>query len=152
MMNTYKDEWIFFLKMGPKLPAYFFDMDTHFKNYGYNLIPVNLSDFLELTKKDEDVNIICVVRNYQELSFYLRKASKLLLMLLRMGKIQLFCSSSFEIVNESSKLRVRNNYDFYSLPIKRSFLCDKILEKVIDKSVDGRSWPGGKRPRLTFSR
>lgn len=151
-MSSYKDEWIFFLKMGPKLPDFFFDMDQEFKQYGYNLIPVNLSDFLELTKKDNEVNVICVVRSYNELSYYIRKVSKLINMLLRMNKIQFFHASSFGAINESAKLRVRNRYDFYSLPIKKTYLCDKILEKVIDKSVETKSWPGGKSPRMTFSK
>lgn len=150
-MNSYKDEWIFYLKLQPELPESYFHMDQHFKAYGYNLIPVNLSDFLELTKKDDGVNVVCIIRNYNELSFYLRKAKKLLLMLLRMGKIQLITASSFEIANESSNIRVRNSYDFYSLPLKRSYLCDKILEKVIGKSLDTKQWPGGKRPRLTIN-
>jgi hypothetical protein len=150
-MNTYKDEWIFYLKLQPKLPDYYFQMDQYFKGYGYNLIPVNLTDFLELTKKDEGVNVVCIIHNYQELSFYLRKAKKLLLMLLRLNKIQLITASSFAIANENANIRVRNSYDFYSLPQKRSYLCDKILEKVIDKSMDTQKWPGGKRPRLTIS-
>jgi hypothetical protein len=151
MMNTYKDEWIFFLKLQPKLPEYYFQMDQHFKAYGYNLIPVNLSDFLELTKKDDGVNVVCVIHNYTELSYYLRKAKKLLLMLLRMNKIQLITASSYEITNENSNIRVRDSYDFYSLPLKRSYLCDKILEKVIGKSLDTDKWPGGKRPRMSIS-
>ena len=73
-MNSYKDEWIFYLKLQPELPESYFHMDQHFKSYGYNLIPVNLSDFLELTKKDDGVNVVCIIRNYNELSFYLRKA------------------------------------------------------------------------------
>lgn len=149
-MSNYKDEWIFFLKMGPKLPDFFFNMDQEFKAYGYNLIPVNLTDFLELTKRDSEVNVICVVRSYQEFSYYTRNVSKIINMLLRMNKINFFHASSFGALNESAKLRVRNRYDFYSLPVKRTYLCDKILEKIIDKSVETKSWPGGNRPRMSL--
>ena len=152
MMSSYKDEWIFFLKMGPKLPDFFFDMDQEFKAYGYNLIPVTLGDFLEVTKRDSEVNVVCVVRSYNEFSYYHRRVSKVINMLLRMNKINFFHASSFSALNESAKLRVRNRYDFYSLPIKRSLLCDKILEKIIDKSVDTKTWPGGKTPRMSLSK
>lgn len=151
-MSNYKDEWIFFLKMGPKLPDFFFDMDQEFKAYGYNLIPIALGDFLEVTKRDMEVNVVCVVRSYQEFAYYRRRASKMINMLLRMNKINFFHASSFAALNESAKLRVRNRYDFYSLPIKRSMLCDKILEKIIDKSVDTKTWPGGKTPRMSLAK
>lgn len=151
-MSAIKDEWIFYLKLGPKLNENFFSLDRHFKQYGFNLIPVSFPNLLELIKNDETFHVIVVVGSKREAAYYLKNLSKPLRNLLRFNKINLFSASSFGFVNESANLTFRGNYDFYPLPIKAAQLCDKILFKVLDQAADSKQWPGGKSPRVSISK
>ena len=124
------------------------ELDRNFKAYGYNLIPVSFPNLLELIKSNESFHVVVVVASQKEAAYYLRHVAKPLQNLLRFGKINLFAASSFSFINESSKLTRRHNYEFYSLPIKSSELCENIITTLLDQVVENVEWPGGKSPRM----
>lgn len=151
-MSTIRDEWIFYLKLAPKLNENFLALDENFKRFGYNLIPVSFPNLLELIKDTDNVHVVVVVGSQREAAYYMRNVSKPIKNLLRFGRITLSTASSFGFINESAKLTVRSNYDFYKLPIKATDLVDKILSTVLSKAVENTKWPGGVRPRMTINR
>ena len=147
-MSSIKDEWIFYLKLTPNLSENYLSLDKHFKQYGYNLIPVSFPNMLELIKANETFHVIVVVSSRKEANYYMKHVSRSIRNLLRFNKVNLFTASSFSFINESSKLTYRGNYDFFPLPMRTADLCDKILVKVLDSAVENYAWPGGKRPRM----
>ena len=147
-MSSIKDEWIFYLKLSPNLSSNFLELDRNFKRYGYNLIPVSFPNLLELIKSNESFHVVVVVSSQREAAYYLKHVAKSLKNLLRFGKINLFAASSFSFINDTSQFARKENYEFYSLPIKSSELCENIITTLLDQVVENVEWPGGKRPRM----
>ncbi|MCO4754254.1 MAG: hypothetical protein KC478_07215 [Bacteriovoracaceae bacterium] len=150
-MSSIKDEWIFYLKLSPKLPENFLFLDENFKQFGFNLIPVSFPNLLELIKTDETFHVVTIISSQKEAGYYMKHVSKHIKNLLRFRKINFFTASSFDFINESSKLTFRDNYEFHKLPIQSSVLCDNIITTVLDKAVENTKWPGGKRPKMSIA-
>lgn len=151
-MKGSKGEWIFYLKLGSKLPQHFFEMDQEFKLQGVSLVPISFSNLLEVTRGEDAVPVIVVVSSIAEANYYVKKLMKLIRVLLRYKRIDLFKASSFSFLNESAQLKTRDNYHFFSLPVSRTQFCDTILTRVTEKSTNVLKWPGGKTPRMSLTR
>lgn len=151
-MSRLKDEWIFYLKLSPDLPDHFLALDNELKNYGFSLLPVSLPNLVELLKTNENCPVLMVIPGRKQANYYVKHVSKYVKNLLRFDKIDLFVASSFEFINESSKISYRANYHFFPLPMKTKELCDKIVSSHLDRVVESKVWPGGKRPRISISK
>lgn len=151
-MSSIKDEWIFYLKLTPRLNENFLSLDRNLKQFGFSLIPVSFPNLIELIKAGDNFHLVIMVSSKQEADYYLRHVSKSIRNLLRFKKINLFCASSFSFINESSKLSSRDNYNFYPLPMRTGDFCDKILSTLLDSAVENKKWPGGKSPKISMTR
>lgn len=143
--------WIFFLSPTRSLPSYYVAMDAQFKRAGLSLIPVTLSDLLTILKTEHKPQVICVVSNFTQMHFMLKKGVKVLNMLIRNDLIDLYVLSSFISLDQTATLRGRKNYLFLSLPLPLRLTCVKITAAIIKKWEGRKIWPGGKsyrRPKI----
>ncbi len=147
-MKEYKTDWIYYLKLSPKLSKNFFDMDAHFKERGITLIPVTLSELLGLTKGEGDFHCVSCIASFADAKYYLKKARKIIHILLRSKRMHWYIASSFAFTNEASLFSVYGNYHFARLPIGVKKFCDIIVTTIHAKSNSKTKWPGGKRPRM----
>jgi sensor histidine kinase YesM len=150
-MKTMHDEWVFYLKLSPKLDDKFIFIDSELKNYGLSLIPIDFKSLCEVTKNSYRANIIVIVSNFRDLAYYNRYVKKLMKMMIVSQRVQLFHVSSFSDCNHFD-LGKRNNYHNYELPIAKSFLCQEIISQIMDTPEVKNLWPGGKSPRITMER
>lgn len=150
-MKMMNDEWVFYLRLSPKLDRKFIALDAQFKNYGLNLIPVDFKNLCNITKNSLKANVIVLVKNQREMELYNKHIRKLMKMMIVCQRVQLFQVSSFSTCNHFDLGR-KDNYHFYQLPETRTNLCEQIISQIMDTPETKNVWPGGRSPRVTMER
>lgn len=145
------DNWVFFLKLSKDLPRQYFRLDSEFKKAGITLIPVSLSDLLNILKGEQRPQVICLVQNITHFRYMHKKGQKVLTMLVRNDKIDLYVLSSFTCLNKTAELKGRSNYFYLGLPVPLRRCCAMIIAAIVNKWRYGHNWIGGrsgKRPKI----
>ena len=145
------DNWVFFLKLSKQLPRQYFNLDREFKKAGLTLVPITLSDLLQILKGEDRPQVICFVQNIYHFRFMYKRGQKVLTMLTRNDKIDLYILSSFSCLNQTAELKGRSNYFYLTLPVPLRKCCAIIASTIINKWRFGHTWVGGKsgkRPKI----
>jgi hypothetical protein len=141
MMDA-KSDWIFYLKLTPKLNNKFFEIDRHFKQKGFTLIPVSVSDLIAVNRGENKFQVILIADGFEQARYYHKKIRKILKYWMRSKRINLFIGSSFELLDDSAIYGLTDCYFYYKLPIKTKEFCDKIGTKIKEKQDHDKKWPG----------
>lgn len=146
-----QDEWVFYLKLDPKLDETFIKLDGEFKKYSLSLIPIDFKGLCEISKGVSRINVIVFVKNLNNLDYYTKRINKLMKMMIIHDRVQLFHISSFKECNHFD-LGYKDNYTFFDLPQLNSRLCESIISQIMDTPEIQKQWPGGRRPRMEIER
>lgn len=144
-MKDGKSDWIFYLKLSKSLPKHFISLDREFKKEGLTLIPISISELLSVTKGDGNFNVMVNICSIADAKYFSKRVQKTFSFLLRSKRINLFMSSSFEFVNQTSIYGPTKKYHFNRLPQKYNELCHLISSKIKKENSKDRRWPGSSR-------
>lgn len=144
MMDN-KSDWIFYLKLSPKLPASFFDMDKRLKENGYTLIPVSFTDLVLLNTKEGEFHVLAMASSTEQATYFQRKVRKILHYLLRSKRMHMYFVSSFKFLDDTHLFGSSGHYHYVQLPVSVNKFCDTISETIKNKRSQSRKWPGASR-------
>lgn len=136
--------WIYYLKLQKNLPAEYLVLDSKFKTHGKSLVPITLSNLMDMTKTKKSVHVLIVVRSLQEYKYFNKKIKIIMKFLIRTGRVHLYVVSSFVGVNDTGIMR-RDFYNFMRLPVAYNYLAESISGMVDVKELEIQKWPGGLR-------
>jgi hypothetical protein len=142
-----KEHWIFYLRLQKDLPREYLLLDNMFKEKGKSLIPIGIKGLLECIKTYRSIHMLIVIKNYQELRYYDTKVKKIIKYLIRTGKVNLYVTSSFSAVNDTTIMK-RDYYNFVKMPVSMDYLCGSISRMVDIKEAQLHQWPGGVQPKM----
>lgn len=141
-MMEEKSDWIFFLRLTPKLPAKFYELDHVFKQTGKTLIPVSFKDLISINKGEDKFHVICVIGSFDEAKYFEKRVRKLTHYFLRSRKMNLYTASSFKFIDDTHLFGSSGQYHYVQLPVGLKKFCDTITETINNKKLHKRKWPG----------
>ncbi len=130
MMKEKEIEWMYFLNLDGSLPRSFFSLDFYFKKENISLIPISLDQLLSMSTETDRVNVVCLISSSYSKDKYFKSNSRLLKMLSRNNKINLFTVSSYSSTNMENYQKKMDNYKFYRLPISSKELSHEVSEAL----------------------
>lgn len=145
-----KEHWIFYLKLQKDLPKEYLVLDNHFKSRNKSLIPISIKGLLDCAKTYKSIHLLIVIKSYKELRYFDVKVKKLLKYLMRTDKINIYVTSSFSVVNDSTVMK-RDKYNFIKLPVSVDYFCGSVSRMIDIKEARLHEWPGGAVPKLKLA-
>ena len=145
--NFSNQPFFFFVTLGDKLPAAFFQLDIHLKKHGIILVPIAIDQLQVMLSSGAQDHYIAItsVSTFSEFKIYNEKVRHLLKFVLRKPNLSFFTMSSFQKVNDTNKFRNTNNFFFLKFPLNSEVLSEKLVRFMEQKSEKIARWPGGKR-------
>lgn len=140
-----KNEWIYYLRLSQNLDQNFINLDQGFKEFGHSLVPVTITDLLNMAKSGNSMQVITVVDKISRYQYYNLKVRKILKYLLKRENISFYVLSSFENSNDKKSLGSKNNYFFTSIPVSIKDYTFTVSEVIKIKEAQYNSWPGARR-------
>ncbi|HAZ11656.1 MAG: hypothetical protein A2X86_18200 [Bdellovibrionales bacterium GWA2_49_15] len=147
-MSLPEERFLFYLKLRPELPAFFFPLARLLSGFGVDLVPVNFEDLKNLTALGKSTIILSVCQDlsaYRSLligrKYYLDHA-------LLNGKHKLIDATSFSPVSQIVTLQRKNRYFYHKLPITMDDLAREVAIVYYNEYKQAEVWPGGKRTTL----
>lgn len=144
-MKEEKSDWIFYLRLSRKLPKHYFELDQEFKSLGYSLIPVTISELVSVTRGEGSFHVVTAVTGMAEATHYTKKVQKVFGLLLRNKRLNLYISSSFKFIDQTSIFGKTGQYHYTQLPVSMKNFCGKITTTITNKENQVKKWPGGTR-------
>lgn len=141
-MMEQKSDWIFYLKLTPKLPKKFFDLDNHFKEMGYTLIPVTFKDLVSINKGENTFHVLTIISSFDESTYFEKRVRKLAHYFLRAKRMHMYLVSSFKFTDDTHLFGSSGMYHYVQLPVSIKKFCDTIGETIKNKKLHKRKWPG----------
>lgn len=144
-MMEERSDWIFYLKLTPKLPAKFFELDHLFKANGQTLVPITFKDLISINKGEAEFNVIIIAGSFDEASYFEKRVRKLAHYFLRSKRMHLYLASSFKFLDDTHLFGSSGIYHYVQLPVGLKKFCDTITETIKNKRASKRQWPGSSR-------
>lgn len=144
-----KDHWVFYLKLSPNLSSEYLHIATEFQAQGKKMIPVGINTLLECIRHRNKIDLVIIVRTMEELNRFHGKCKKILKLLIRTGRMNMYVASSFSSVNDPKLMR-KDAYHFVKLPVRIDFFCNLVTSSLKRKKERPQLWPGGVRGNYQF--
>lgn len=144
-MMDEESDWIFYLKLTPKLPAKFFELDHLFRANGHTLVPVTFKDLVSINKGKSDFHVITAIGSFEEAGYFQKRVRKLAHYFLRSKRMHLYMASSFKFVDDTHLFGASGMYHYVQLPVGLKKFCDTITKTIKAKKSNKRKWPGASR-------
>jgi len=134
-MSKEKIEWVYYLNLDGNLNRHFFDIDQHFKNVNVTLIPISIDQLLTMSQEISRVNVICCVTSIHQRLKYLKKNNRIVKMLLKNKRINLYLISSYQNIDVQRGMRRVSNYTFLQLPVNLRDFSDQVSQDIKDQII-----------------
>ena len=142
------ENYIFYIRLSPRLPKSFYKLAREFSKEGIHLIPVEIETLSELMDSRKRAHILCHVADANEREFYFKKVHKLLCYLVRSQRSYYYLLSGYKkLMNREAFHSGAKNYSFLELPATCREICDRIILSFYQRKKAELKWPGG-RPHL----
>jgi hypothetical protein len=140
-----KNEWVYYLNLSNSLDSNFLELDSKMKENGLSLVPVNLEDVYSIVRSKQNIHIMIVVDKASKLVHFNKRIRKIMMLLLRRETINFYVLSSFERLDDKTRLMNRENYFFTSLPCSLSGYTNALARVINNKDQKINAWPGARR-------
>lgn len=139
-----KENYLFYLKLGPKLSVDYFFMAQVFSYWDIKLIPVSYKEFLNHVKQSHQ-HLMVVTRDLKSQGQFKILRKNFLDLAIINKKVTLFNLSSFGEILKFIQSKGVKYYYHYALPLDMDEVCLE-MAKVIKKNGQTKdTWPGGVR-------
>jgi len=145
--ESIKEHGIFFIKLRPELPRFFFHMARELSRKQITLIPISPVDLTKVIGHKYE-HLVLVVDSLSTLKRFEDFKRKFLDMALLGRRVQLHCVTSFESLPFQFKAQTHKQIQFFHLPEKVTSISYRISHSYFEDIEVSRSWPGGKRATL----
>lgn len=136
-----QEHWIYYLKLQRDLPREYLVLNRSFREKNKTLIPITISGLLDCAKVYKSLHVVVVIKSYRDFRYFDSRVKKLVKLLIRSGKVNIYLASSFSLINDSTIMK-RDYYNFIKLPASMDFLCGSISRMVEIKESQLHLWPG----------
>ncbi|MBT3585912.1 MAG: hypothetical protein HN509_13480 [Halobacteriovoraceae bacterium] len=152
MEKSSSDNYIFFLKLSPKLPSWYFTMSTIFSHFNIKLLPITLADLSKINANSGKMQyIISLTPDMASYQVFSRFREKYLDFALKNNRFCLFDISSFGKIDLAYKIEKKKTYFYFQLPLEIGRICASITEAYFHHANDHQIWPGGRKSKLPTS-
>ena len=146
-----KNEWVFLLVLGGKLPPNFGTFAAEFSKLNVTLVPIQFDQLVQFFKGQNQIHLMTIVTDLAERKSF-DEYLKIRLAFAVKGKlITVHHLTSFGAIDFGPQYSKIPNYFHYSLPLKIDETSSQIVAKYRQMRDNEEKWPGGKRGRLPAS-
>ena len=147
-MSLPEERFLFYLKLRPELPAFFFPISHLLSDLGVDLIPVNLDDLKNLSSFGKTSIILSVCQDLFSYRNLLIGRKSYLDHALLNGKHKLIDVTNFSPIAHMVQLQRKKRYYYHQLPITMDDLAREAAIVYYNEHKQSEHWPGGKRTTL----
>ncbi|MBI2522685.1 MAG: hypothetical protein HYV97_19850 [Bdellovibrio sp.] len=147
-MSLPEERFLFYLKLRPELPQFFFPLARLLSGFGVDLVPVNFEDLKNLSSYGKASLILSICQDLTAYRSFLIGRKYYLDQALLNGKHKLIDVTSFSPVVHMVALQRKNRYFYHKLPITMDDLAREAAIVYYNEHKQSEQWPGGKRTTL----
>lgn len=137
---------IYFLKLEPELPKFYFYFSLCCSEAGLSLVPVNVSQLESFIKNKKNILVLCYISNHIQNNNFTKMFNNNLGYSIKSGQTNFYHLSFFydkSIINSlSDSENIYTNYHFYKLPYEEGYLGSELIESFYT-DFEIEKWPGG---------
>ncbi len=147
-MSLPEERFLFYLKLRPELPIFFFPLARLLSGFGIDIVPVSFADLKNLSSFGESSLILSVCQDLTSYRSWLVGRKYYLDQALLTGKHKLIDVSSFSPVTQMMELMRKNRYYYHKLPMLMDDLARETAIVYYNEYKQSEKWPGGRRTTL----
>lgn len=148
MMNTNDNQkWLFYLVFTTELDSLYLKLASKFAEQGISIVPVNITQFLELYKNRSQINLLICTDTLLKQKRLEQVFDRYLKFVINNQRLRVFHLSSF---GPSMSVSSQNKefYHHFKLPYSRELLVSEVNNKLEQYDNVKNRWPGARMRKV----